>query len=59
MAAFIDHVSVPVADFPAAARFYDAVLGTLGLVRRKERPGESLGFEFRPDPFGRRPAPPA
>ena len=39
MAAFIDHVSVPVADFPAAARFYDAVLGTLGLVRRKQRDG--------------------
>jgi catechol 2,3-dioxygenase-like lactoylglutathione lyase family enzyme len=39
MGAFIDHVSLPVADFPAAARFYDAVLGTVGLIRRKEREG--------------------
>ena len=37
--AFIDHVSIPVADFSAAAKFYDAVLGTLGLIRRKERDG--------------------
>lgn len=36
MPAFIDHVSIPVADFPASAAFYDAVLATLGMVRRKE-----------------------
>jgi catechol 2,3-dioxygenase-like lactoylglutathione lyase family enzyme len=39
MPAFIDHVSIPVADFEAAARFYDAVLAPLGLRRRKERDG--------------------
>ena len=39
MAAFIDHASIPVANFAAAAQFYDAVLATLGLVRRKERDG--------------------
>jgi catechol 2,3-dioxygenase-like lactoylglutathione lyase family enzyme len=44
MPAFIDHVSIPVADFGRAAAFYDAVLATLGLVRRKERPGESIGW---------------
>lgn len=35
----IDHVSLPVRDFEAAARFYDPVLATLGLVRRKKREG--------------------
>ena len=39
MPAFIDHVSIPVADFDMAARFYDAVLAQLGLRRRKERDG--------------------
>jgi catechol 2,3-dioxygenase-like lactoylglutathione lyase family enzyme len=39
MPAFIDHVSIPVADFDKAAAFYDAVLATLGLIRRKEREG--------------------
>ncbi len=33
----IDHVSIPVADLDRAARFYDAVLATIGLVRRRER----------------------
>lgn len=36
MPAFIDHVSIPVADFDKSAIFYDAVLATLGMVRRKE-----------------------
>jgi catechol 2,3-dioxygenase-like lactoylglutathione lyase family enzyme len=35
----IDHVSIPVADLERAASFYDAVLATLALHRRKERPG--------------------
>src|SRR5262245_4287107 len=35
MPAFIDHVSIPVADFDRAAKFYDGVLATLGLIRRK------------------------
>jgi catechol 2,3-dioxygenase-like lactoylglutathione lyase family enzyme len=43
MPAFIDHVSIPVADFPRAAAFYDAVLATLGLIRRKQREG-AIGY---------------
>lgn len=39
----LDHVSLPVADLDGAARFYDAVLATLGLRRRKERPG-AIGY---------------
>ena len=39
MPAFIDHVSIPVADFERSAKFYDAVLATLGLRRRKQREG--------------------
>ena len=39
----IDHVSIAVADLPRAASFYDAVLATLGLRRRKERVG-SIGY---------------
>ena len=39
----IDHVSVPVADLGRAATFYDAVLATVGLVRRKERTG-AIGY---------------
>jgi hypothetical protein len=36
MPTFIDHVSIPVADFSTSAAFYDAVLATLGMQRRKE-----------------------
>jgi catechol 2,3-dioxygenase-like lactoylglutathione lyase family enzyme len=43
MTVFIDHVSIPVADFARAAAFYDAVLDTLGLVRRKERK-DAIGY---------------
>ncbi|HEY7799714.1 MAG TPA: VOC family protein [Hyphomonadaceae bacterium] len=39
MPAFVDHVSIPVADFARSAAFYDAVLATLGLIRRKQREG--------------------
>jgi catechol 2,3-dioxygenase-like lactoylglutathione lyase family enzyme len=39
----IDHVSIPVANLERAAAFYDAVLGTLALRRRKERPG-AIGY---------------
>lgn len=39
----IDHVSIPVADLGRSATFYDAVLATLGLRRRKERPG-AIGY---------------
>jgi catechol 2,3-dioxygenase-like lactoylglutathione lyase family enzyme len=44
MPAFIDHVSIPVADFAKSAAFYDAVLATIGLRRRKEREGQSIGW---------------
>ena len=39
----LDHVSIPVSDLERASTFYDAVLGTLGLERRKERPG-AIGY---------------
>jgi catechol 2,3-dioxygenase-like lactoylglutathione lyase family enzyme len=39
----IDHVSVPVRDLEAAARFYEAVLGTLGLTKLESRPA-TVGF---------------
>ena len=39
----IDHVSIPVADLQAASVFYDAVLATLGLRRRKER-DDAIGY---------------
>lgn len=39
----LDHLSIPVADFERAAAFYDAVLATLGLERRKQRP-DAIGY---------------
>src|SRR5882724_8249554 len=39
----LDHVSIPVADLDRAAAFYDAALETLGLRRRKQRPG-AIGY---------------
>jgi catechol 2,3-dioxygenase-like lactoylglutathione lyase family enzyme len=39
----LDHVSIPVANVDRAARFYDVVLATLGLRRRKERHG-AIGY---------------
>jgi catechol 2,3-dioxygenase-like lactoylglutathione lyase family enzyme len=49
--AMLDHVSIPVTDFDRAARFYDAVLATLGLERRRERPGAvGYGPAARPAP---------
>ena len=48
----VDHVSIPVADLARAAAFYDAVLATLGLRRRKERPGAiGYGDDARPAPI--------
>jgi catechol 2,3-dioxygenase-like lactoylglutathione lyase family enzyme len=32
----LDHISIPVADLERAAAFYDGVLQTIGLSRRKE-----------------------
>jgi len=47
----LDHISIPVADLERSARFYDAVLATLGLQRRKQRPGAiGYGPEARPAP---------
>lgn len=40
---FIDHVSLPVRDMDRAAAFYDPVMATLGLRRRKERDG-AIGY---------------
>jgi len=34
----IDHVSIAVRDFAAAARFYEAVLGIPGLTKLREWP---------------------
>lgn len=42
----IDHVSVAVADLERAARFYDAVLGALGMTRLAERPA-TIGYGKR------------
>ena len=39
----LDHVSIPVTDLARAAAFYDAVLATIGMSRRKERPG-AVGY---------------
>ena len=39
----LDHLSIPVANMERSTAFYDAVLRTLGLVRRKERPG-AVGY---------------
>jgi catechol 2,3-dioxygenase-like lactoylglutathione lyase family enzyme len=47
----LDHVSLPVADLERAAEFYDSVLKTLRLGRRKERPGAiGYGPKTRPAP---------
>ncbi len=39
----IDHVSIPVRDLAAATRFYEAVLGTLGITKLETRPA-TVGF---------------
>jgi catechol 2,3-dioxygenase-like lactoylglutathione lyase family enzyme len=39
----LDHISLPVADLSRAAGFYDAVLATLRLRRRKER-ADAIGY---------------
>lgn len=39
----IDHVSIAVCDLAAATRFYEAVLGTLGLAKLQARPA-TVGF---------------
>lgn len=44
----LDHISLPVRDFAKAAAFYDAVLGTIGYRRMKERDG-AIGYGPMPD----------
>ncbi|HEY1310054.1 MAG TPA: VOC family protein [Pseudolabrys sp.] len=39
----IDHVSVAVRDLAASARFYEAVLATLGMAKLEQRPA-TVGF---------------
>ena len=39
----IDHVSIPVSDLLRSAAFYDVVLASLGMSRRKERQG-AIGY---------------
>ena len=39
----IDHISVAVRDLQASTRFYEAVLGALGMVRLETRPA-TVGF---------------
>ncbi|HZQ11966.1 MAG TPA: VOC family protein [Pseudolabrys sp.] len=39
----IDHVSISVRDLAAATRFYEAVLGSLGMMRLETRPA-TVGF---------------
>jgi catechol 2,3-dioxygenase-like lactoylglutathione lyase family enzyme len=47
----LDHISIPVADLARAAKFYDAVLATIGLPRRRERADAiAYGPEERPAP---------
>ena len=48
----LDHISIPVADIERAAAFYDAVLATIGLNRRKQRAGAiGYGPDSRPAPI--------
>lgn len=48
----LDHVSIPVVSLDRAAAFYDPVLATLGLMRRKERAGAiGYGPAARPAPI--------
>ena len=39
----IDHVSIPVRELKASARFYDALLAPLGMTRLREWP-KSVGY---------------
>lgn len=48
----LDHISIPVADIGRAAAFYDAVLATLGLSRRKQHMSAiGYGPDSRPAPI--------
>ena len=40
----IDHVSISVRDIAAGARFYEALLATLGMSQLREWPGAAIGY---------------
>ena len=40
----IDHVSVAVRDLKAGARFYEALLATLGMTKLREWPDAAIGY---------------
>ena len=40
----IDHISIAVRDLAAGARFYEAVLGTLGMSKLREWPDAAVGY---------------
>ncbi|MFZ5692498.1 MAG: VOC family protein [Pseudomonadota bacterium] len=46
----IDHVSIPVAELDRSARFYEAVLATLGYTKRDVRP-QTVAFGKRYSEF--------
>ena len=40
----IDHVSISVRDIASGARFYEALLTTLGMSQLREWPGAAIGY---------------
>jgi catechol 2,3-dioxygenase-like lactoylglutathione lyase family enzyme len=40
----IDHISIAVRDLATAARFYKALLATLGMSKLREWPGAAIGY---------------
>jgi catechol 2,3-dioxygenase-like lactoylglutathione lyase family enzyme len=40
----IDHISIAVRDLDAGARFYEALLGALGMSKLREWPGAAIGY---------------
>jgi len=40
----IDHISIAVRDLATAARFYEAVLATLGMSKLREWPDAAIGY---------------
>jgi catechol 2,3-dioxygenase-like lactoylglutathione lyase family enzyme len=40
----IDHISIAVRDLAAAARFYERLLATLGMIKLREWPDAAVGY---------------
>jgi catechol 2,3-dioxygenase-like lactoylglutathione lyase family enzyme len=40
----IDHISIAVRDLAAAARFYERLLATLGMIKLREWPDAAIGY---------------